>query len=419
MLSWLFGGKSEKSRPAIDYETAKGRAGDDAMEVRLDLADRPDVAPEILYYLAEDEEPRIRRRIALNPSTPHQADLLLAKDVDESVKIELIRKIGRLLPDLPGDQSQRLYIHTIELLQILARDALPKVRALVSEEIKHSPKIPRDLVLRLAQDAEAIVSAPILEYSPLLHEHDLKEIIAALPESAALCAIARRQNIEPMISDLLAGTRDVSAIAALLANTSAQIREETLDALTDQARVHEVLQEPLVGRPELSIRTMRRISEFVGASLLAILADRHGLPSDFVIELRKKVTARLDDAPAPAADADKNQPIAEMDQLHAKGLLDDTALCDAIDAGQREAVIHALAISGKIPAAAVRKILDAHSPKGVTALAWQGGFSMRTAIRLQRRMGGIAPNAVLNARNGVDYPMSEEELAWQIDYFCR
>jgi hypothetical protein len=37
------------------------------------------------------------------------------------------------------------------------------------------------------------------------------------------------------------------------------------------------------------------------------------------------------------------------------------------------------------------------------------------AMRLQNQVGGIAPKKMLNARNGVDYPMSEEDMNWQIE----
>jgi hypothetical protein len=42
---------------------------------------------------------------------------------------------------------------------------------------------------------------------------------------------------------------------------------------------------------------------------------------------------------------------------------------------------------------------------------------MRFASQLQLRLGGIAPNQVLNPRGGTDYPLSDEEMDWQLDFF--
>ena len=41
---------------------------------------------------------------------------------------------------------------------------------------------------------------------------------------------------------------------------------------------------------------------------------------------------------------------------------------------------------------------------------------MRTAVRLQARIGLVPPKEMLNARRGVDYPLSEKELSdcWEL-----
>ena len=42
---------------------------------------------------------------------------------------------------------------------------------------------------------------------------------------------------------------------------------------------------------------------------------------------------------------------------------------------------------------------------------------MRTAIQVQLRVARVAPMDVLNAKDGTDYPMNEEELKWHADLF--
>ena len=49
------------------------------------------------------------------------------------------------------------------MLDILARDQLPRVRQIVSEEIKHAINVPPGIIKRLSRDVEHIVAAPILE----------------------------------------------------------------------------------------------------------------------------------------------------------------------------------------------------------------------------------------------------------------
>ena len=43
--------------------------------------------------------------------------------------------------------------------------------------------------------------------------------------------------------------------------------------------------------------------------------------------------------------------------------------------------------------------------------------TVRRAVQLQLRMGGIAPNQVLHPRAGTDYPLSADEMTWQLEFF--
>jgi len=97
--------------------------------------------------------------------------------------------------------------------------------------------------------------------------------------------------------------------------------------------------------------------------------------------------------------------------------LDDEVLNRAVNAGDREMVRHGLALRADMPVALVDHILSAHSAKGVTALAWKAGCAMRLATQLQLRMGGIPPTQALNPKAGTDYPLSENEMVWQLEFF--
>ncbi|MCW5731605.1 MAG: DUF2336 domain-containing protein [Alphaproteobacteria bacterium] len=419
MLSRMFRGKVTRVEP-LDYEDAKNLIQDPDPDIRRAVARRQDVRPEILYYLAEDKEPLVRREIAANPAAPLQADLLLASDEDDEVRYELARKIGRLLPNLSRVETTRLRELTIETLETLASDALPRVRAELAEVIKTSRLVPRELVLRLARDIEEIVSAPVLEYSPLLSEHDLLEIIRSGIGPGALTAIARRSEVSENVADALATTRDIAAVAALLGNPSAQIREETLDMIADQAEGIEAWHQPLASRPEISVRAMRRISQFVASSILATLASRHGLPEDIADELRRAVGRRMEsEGKVQDVLPSRKTAVERVADAVREGRLDDALLCDAIEAGDRAFVHQALAVASGLGPETVQKICESRAPKAIAALAWKAGFSMRTAIRLQVRVAGVPPQSVLYARQGIHYPMSEEELQWQIDYFIR
>lgn len=390
-----------------------------AVDDRRRLAKGTKTHPEVLYYLAEDSDLEVRRAVAANEATPRQADEVLTNDADGDVRIELARKIARLVPGLSGEENAQLRERTVAVLQTLAEDTLPKVRAILAEEIKRSDAVPKDVVRRLASDVEDAVACPILEYSPLLGDDDLREIIAAGITEGALVAIARREHVSEPVSDDIAATLEIPAVAALLANPNAQIREETLDRIIDQAREVESLHRPLALRPQLSIRAMKRIAGFVASALVHRMLETNPINEDAAEEILERVRERLTrEESLETKKEDESDSLAEQaEALHRRGRLDDEFMVEQIEAGRRALLHHCLAAMAELPVDTVRKILASRSGRAVTALAWQAGLSMRTAFKMQTELAIIAPSRLVPAKNGTDYPMDESELVWQLSYF--
>lgn len=391
----------------MEYGAQKELLAASDLAARLQLAGSPDTRPEILYYLAGDESGDVRQAVAANPATPVQADAMLADDADEEVRSDLTLKIARLLPDMSHDEQEKVRELTFDMLKRLASDQLPRVRALLAEELKSSRRVPVSIVRQLALDVAVIVSAPVLEYSPLLSDLDLMEVIAAGCAQEALCAIARRDHVSEDVSDAVVATFDVPAVATLLANKNASVREATLDKITNNAAEVQRWHEPLVMRPELSIRAVRRVAGFVASSLLRVLAERNDLDGDTTRFLSKRLKARIDKTEG-ALQLEEQEQARALDQSM---LLDDEAMEQAILSARTDFVLEALTLRSELPPEIVRKIVTGASPKVVTALAWKAKLSMRTAIQLQSRTARIPPKRMLNARHGTDYPLTPAEMA--------
>nr|WP_246048253.1 DUF2336 domain-containing protein [Hankyongella ginsenosidimutans] len=154
--------------------------------------------------------------------------------------------------------------------------------------------MPRALALQLAHDPAFSVCGPILEYSPLLNDTDLTEIIAATRVSEALAAISRRSTVSEAVSDALVRTGDIAAVAALLGNPNAQMREDTLDLILDGAPSVESWHEPLVMRANISARAMKRIAGFVAANLVDRMIARHNVPENIARDLLLTVRQRIE-----------------------------------------------------------------------------------------------------------------------------
>jgi uncharacterized protein (DUF2336 family) len=406
--------------PAPDNDGLNPREALDILEVRARESEdyiirNADVGSAVFEYLAEYGAPATRQAVAANPATPARINRLLADDGADEVRIELAAKIARLMPGLQARENEETVALTIATLELLAQDSVVKVRAILAEEIKQLDCIPRDVALRLAGDVDAMVSAPILEYSPLLSDADLMEIIASGQVGKALAAIARRKSLSEDVSDALVQSLDVSAVAALLVNPDARIRKETLDRIVEEAEQIESWHLPLALRTDLSARAVRRIGGFVGASLIEQLIARGDLSEATRAHLNRRLRARLEQGGESQSDPESAAQIVAAAKV--RGTLDDAFVENAAFAGNREIVILALAALAQVPEATVRRILAQNGAKPLIALVWRAHLSMRTAFKIQTAVMKLAARELLPARGGINFPLSKEEMRWHLAYF--
>ncbi|MFQ5766186.1 MAG: hypothetical protein ACE5GT_14795, partial [Rhodospirillales bacterium] len=65
----------------------------------------------------------------------------------------------------------------------------------------------------------------------------------------------------------------------------------------------------------------------------------------------------------------------------------------------------------------VRRIFMEKSPEGIMALVWKSSMPAKMGAQIQQRMGRIAPSDVVMPTDDGKYPVADEELAWQIEFF--
>ena len=399
----------------LTYEESKRLLSDGDAQVRAELAARNDIRPEILYYLAGDESATVRRRVAGNPCTPGQADLLLACDRDQDVRGDLAQKVARLLPELSAGDLRLSDSLVVETLELLSQDQATRVRGVLAKTLKDLEAAPPSVIQRLARDEEAVVACPVLEFSPILSEADLLEIIAETGVSAKLTAISRRDGLGARVSDAIAASDDEGAIAALLSNHGAQIREETLDQLVERARGVTDWHAPLVHRPHLSANTAHKLASFVAHNLLDRLRQREGLDAETLRAVDEELQRRLQ-SEAPEDDGD-DATAEQVAAMFAAGELNEGVLVEALLTGDRAFLRHAFARLADLPTKVIEKILIGGSAKGQTALVWRAGLTMAFATKLQLHVGGIPPQQVIKPGAEADFPLSREDMEWQLELF--
>lgn len=386
----------------------------EAARVRLGAA--PDTAPDILRTLARDPSVTVRAAVAMNPAAG-DIDHLLAQDQDERIRTLLARKLATLVPNIAPAERDTLRSQVMATLQRLVSDEAVRVRETIADVLKDMPDAPRSLVLQLAQDAAAEVHDPVIRLSPLLTSDDLLALLAAAPTGTIATSVASRAGLAEQVADAVAATSNVRAIAALLSNSTAAIREATLDRLAAAGAPHDTWHEPLVARPRLSARAARAMSDYVATHLLQTLSGRADLPPAVARDLRQRLEARLNPAPnVKSRDPDIDEAMQEARRLHAEGKLDEAALLGAIQRGEARMATAILALASDFPASVVDRAATLRSAKGLISLVWKAGFTMQVAVPLQTLLARLNPGAILRPAPGGGFPLAIDEMRWQIDF---
>ncbi len=407
------------------------QARDSDPRSRKAVASRSDVSPELLFFLAADTVEAVRREIAANPATPGRADVLLAGDAAQSVKTAVLEKAVARIPPNGAEPDGPLEKFTMQVLTILAEDPSAAMRQMLAQAVQALEHVPREVVRGLARDEEAGVAEPVLRHSPQLTDDDLVGVLRVAPTRGRMAAIAQRPDLSHRVADAIVRTDDVDAVALLLGNNSAQIREETLDHILAKAPDRTSWHRPLVYRPNLSGAAVRRLARFVAVSLVEVLQQRDQMDEETAAAVVDTLRTRLKNKGAPL-DEEPEEPQAgdgvapvpatasgedRARDLFAKGELTEEEVDDAIFQGDRTFVVGALALLAGVPGTVVETIVNAQSARGVVAIVWKAGLGMRLAMKVQMQIAKIAPATVIKARDGVDYPLTEEELNWQLDFF--
>ncbi|SDD98726.1 DUF2336 domain-containing protein [Rhodospira trueperi] len=417
----------ENSDNTLTYEEARELAAHDDVTVRRTLAHRTDLAPEVLYYLAGDDDAEVRGAIAGNVATPARAYLRLTDDGNEDVRLALVRRITALAPDLSDDERNRAREKVHESLTRLAQDAIPKVRALLAEALKDVAHAPPAVINRLARDAEIAVAAPVLTFSPVLTDADLLSIIENQPASEHLSAIARRPGgLTERVTEAIVGTDDTGAIADMLTNRGAQIREATLDALIDRAAAVPAWHGPLVRRPSLPDDAARRLAVYVSDTLVQALMLREDLTPEDAMAVSREMHRRLEPG-ADEGDLIDYGPDwrAALQELHAHivkeiraGTVGESDIRLAMDNDDRTRAIALLAALADISPMAVVAAVRASSPKGIVSLIWKAGLPASILADLQRWLAAIPPQEILRPDPDTGhFPLEISEMDWQIAMF--
>lgn len=212
----------------------------------------------------------------------------LAKDRSAAGRQSLAHAVGELHQRHETSLTTQERTMLNDICHVLAEDAEARVRAALAEKLAKAKNVPRDLIVKLANDNINIAQDVIL-YNVQLKDPDL--ILLVRQKSLAhRLAIARRFGIDGDVSQALVETNDVNVIRTLLENLSASLNYPTIETLVTKSRDIESWHAPLLHRPEITPKLAKKMYGWVSTKLRDYIVDNFDIdPSELDQSLQETV----------------------------------------------------------------------------------------------------------------------------------
>jgi uncharacterized protein (DUF2336 family) len=217
------------------------------------------------------------------------------------------------------------------------------------------------------------------------------------------------------VSQAVIDTGNPTAGKYLLQNPGAEIPDDLLEVIVDRAREFPEWHKPIAVRIPLPPLMARKLAAYVDKSVRKILVERSDLDSDTISDVAEIIRRRIEYEDKFKEEAKKTDAVDRARNLYKKGDLTEEILSDAAAMRDRKFVLAGMALLLKTNLPTVEKVFDVKAPKAICALCWKAGLSMRFALHVQQVLANIPPAQLVYPRGGLDYPLSKEDMQWQLD----
>src|SRR5258707_1965460 len=203
-------------------------------------------------------------------------------------RAEATRSLARawLISDLSDDDRAAAEGAFLRLLD----DPSPLVRQAMAEVFASSAHAPAVIVQALSVDQPS-VARPVLEYSPLLIDTDLVDILAT-GNSEAQCAIARRTRLPASVCAALAEVGTGPAALELIANASAKLEPISYNRIVERHGHVPAIREKMLMLEDLPSAIRLALVAKLSETLTQFVVGRNWLSADRAGRVARETRAR-------------------------------------------------------------------------------------------------------------------------------
>lgn len=290
--------------------------------------------------------------------------------------------------------------------------------ARLGERLAAIDNAPTNVIRRLSRHDGIDVAGPVLEKSTRLTDDDLV-LVAETKSQAHLFAIAGRERIGPLVTDVLVSRGNSLVVTKVAGNSGASFSSSGFDNLVERAQGDENLAEKVAIRPELTPDLLKvlvlRATEAVKRRLLA-----HSNPA--VREQIKKVLPAVATGVARTA----AEGLARQGAHAAKiALKQDPAplraqLAEFATVGRPHEMITAFAALTELSTEVVKRLLQRRADDGVLILCKAAGLGWPAVKAVFSLRADWQPASEAFVRNGYDnYARLSAETAQRVLRFLK
>jgi uncharacterized protein (DUF2336 family) len=265
-------------------------------------------------------------------------------------------------------------------------------RVALANKLADQVRPPRKMTGLLASDDEIAVAGPVIERSKALDPAVLVGIASSKGQQHLL-ALSRRPSLDEAVTDILVERGDAAVVLSTVKNAGARFSQAGFGKLVDRSHENDELATGVGLRPDLPrehlLRLVVRAShevrlklEVANPALAATIQDAIESAAGAVIEKADTLTH------------DYTAAVAELQNAHAQGRLDDANIGVLAVANEFEKTIVAIGLLCGLPPHAIEHAVCHQRADGVLVLAKAAGLSWATTkavLRLRKAGRNMSP----------------------------
>ena len=289
----------------------------------------------------------------------------LKENPSDNSKLAIVNKLARNYGSNQLTEEEKVVAD--QILRLLAKDISKRIRISISEKFCQNTEIPYEVALQLASDMEEFVAVPVIQFSSLLNEEDLLEIVKN-QKGEKQRAVARRQDLTEGLKNSLIDFGETKTITTLADNNSAKLSKEQCKKILEGHKNNQDVLRSMIENKKVDDDGTLEIIMNTSEDLKNLIILKYGITDKAVSSIVQdsKEATLIAMIRANMEDQDTSRKL--VDSLHGKGEISFPLLIKALGIGAIDFFYGAMAKFAQVDISNVQKVIEEGGEAGTKKL---------------------------------------------------